>query len=77
MSKKTVAKAADEPRHLRAEVARQTGYAASSLVTMERLGAITPARGPGNCRLYSDSDIKKLIERRARTIPAQQPKDGE
>ena len=49
------------PRHPIAVVAERTGLSQDLLRVWERrYGAVTPTRGPGGQRLYSDADIERL-----------------
>ncbi|MCL0034461.1 MerR family transcriptional regulator [Dehalococcoidia bacterium] len=49
-----------EPRYVINVAARKVGVHTHTLRYYERLGIIQPKRSPGNQRLYSTRDIKKL-----------------
>jgi len=49
------------PRYVISVVARIVGVHAQTLRYYERAGLVEPSRSSGNIRLYSDSDLDKLI----------------
>lgn len=49
-----------EPRYVISVAARIVGVHAQTLRTYERLGFVDPARTPGNFRLYSERDIRRV-----------------
>src|SRR5512132_1147185 len=52
---------ADTPRHPIAVVAERTGLSQDVLRVWERrYGVVTPTRGPGGQRLYTDADVERL-----------------
>lgn len=52
---------ADAPRHPIAVVAERTGLSQDVLRVWERrYGVVTPTRGPGGQRLYTDADVQRL-----------------
>ena len=51
----------DEPCYVISVAARMVGLHAQSLRNYERVGLIRPSRSQGRVRLYSQSDIERLL----------------